>query len=42
MTFIHEIAGKCGLESEKFIFSFLLIDVIKENEGLLREEKKIY
>ena len=42
MTFIHEIEGKCGLESEKFIFSFLLIDVIKENEGLLREEKKIY
>ena len=37
-TFIHEIEDKYGLESDlKFIFSFLLTDVIKENGDLLRK-----
>ena len=35
-TFIHEAEDKYDLESE-FIFSFLLTDVIKEHEDLLRE-----
>ena len=41
-TFIHEIEGKYDLESDqKFIFSFLLTDVIKEHGDLLREAQKI-
>ena len=42
-TFIHEIEDKYGLESDlKFIFSFLLTDVIKENGDLLRKVQKKY
>ena len=37
-TFIDEIEGEYDLESElEIYFSFLPIDVIKENEDLLRK-----
>ena len=36
-TFIHEIEGKYRLESQlEIYFSFLLTDVMKEHEDLLR------